>query len=218
MMSNVAISLLGVEHSKRVELTNKLIGEGMKWVHYDLMDGQFVPTTAISVPQMKEIVENTKPHIVDAHFMVKNPRDWFEESKDFIDYATLHFEAVDEAEIMSIIEDYRGEINVGIAINPDTNVDEIEHLIPFVNHILVMSVQPGKGGQSFNESALKKVELIKSKILEQDLMISIGIDGGINNETGPRARAAGVDVLVSGSYLAKSPTQATLKEIEGITK
>lgn len=211
----VTPSLLNIKKDQRLEIANILINNGIKWIHYDIMDGQFVPNTAISTDEIINIKNNTLNHIMDAHLMVNNPFHYAEILKNTVDYVTLHFEAIENSEIQKFINQYKNIFKIGLAIKPQTQFKEIKNFINQVDLILVMSVNPGAGGQSFIAESLNKIKIIKDYINKNNLKTLIQVDGGINNITGPQCLNAGADAIVSGSYLVFEPTKEKINLLFG---
>ncbi|TCG10504.1 ribulose-phosphate 3-epimerase [Mycoplasma todarodis] len=215
-MRKIAASLLNVENNEKANTTNTLIENGLTWVHYDIMDGIFVPATALTLEDVTKNVDLTEKHFVDIHLMVSTAENYIEKFKDVADLITFHHESESYEVGLEIVKNNQNRgFKQGIALNPKTNIEQIYDYIPFVDVVLVMSVQPGAGGQKFNENALNKISKLRKYIDERGLDVIIEVDGGINNITGPQAFDAGADVLVSGSYLCSEPTEERLNSIKG---
>lgn len=180
---------------------------GIQWLHYDVMDGHFVPNHSFGVDILKQIKQNFD-FIYDVHLMVSNPRTFIEYFSKVADVLTIHIEACESTEeaieLIGIIQNHG--IKAGICIKPKTDVTAIEPLLNIVDLVLVMSVEPGFGGQCFMDEMLNKVTLLKSIKEKHGYHYMIQIDGGINKETAERSRLAGVENLVVGSYLFKDLT------------
>ena len=196
-MQKIGASILGKEN--KVELVNSLIDQGVEMIHYDVMDGEFVEAISLPMNEIKEIVKMSKTHIVDIHLMTVNPIEQIKEIHEIADFITFHFEATGLEKAKEILSEFKG--NIGIAINPSTDISLIKELLDKVSHVLVMSVIPGKGGQTFIGESLNKISQLKEQIIEENLNVEIQVDGGINYEWGPKAFSAGVDSVVSGSFL-----------------
>ncbi|MCF7846283.1 MAG: ribulose-phosphate 3-epimerase [Candidatus Peribacteraceae bacterium] len=168
-----------------------------EWIHIDVMDGHFVPNLTIGAPVLKDLKTNL---FKDAHLMVSNPEDLIEDfAKAGADAITIHAEI--DGDVPTILKKIRElGCQAGISIKPKTEVSTIKELLPLVDLVLVMSVEPGFGGQEFMESSLPKIRELR----EQNPDLEIAIDGGINAETAKRAVEAGASVLVAGSYIFRS--------------
>lgn len=179
---------------------------GAEFIHIDVMDGVFVNNISIGLPVLKCI--NHKYGLVnDVHLMIVNPLKYVQ---DFIDagadYITFHYEAVNEKEDIDKIIDiiHKQNKKVGISIKPNTKVEVLLPYLKDIDLVLVMSVEPGFGGQKFIETSLDKIDYLSSFKKNNHLEYLIEVDGGINEETAKLCVNAGVDALVAGSYLYKS--------------
>jgi ribulose-phosphate 3-epimerase len=203
----IAPSLLAANFLNLSKDCQTLKEHGIQWLHYDVMDGHFVPNHSFGVDILKQIKQNFD-FIYDVHLMVSNPRTFIEYFSKIADVLTIHIEAckdIEEAiELLNIIHNHG--IKAGICIKPNTEVAVIEPLLSYVDLVLVMSVEPGFGGQCFMDKMLDKVVLLKSIKEKHGYHYMIQIDGGINKETGEKSRLAGVENLVVGSYLFKDLT------------
>ena len=173
------------------------------FVHIDVMDGVFVPNKNFDPEIVKKYAKKHKM-INDVHIMVSEPKI---ETPKYIkagaDIVTFHYEAVECPKCVKKIADmcHESKVKVGISIKPKTPVKKIIDLLPLMDLVLVMSVEPGKGGQKFMPSALRKIKKLRKIIDKNNLNCLIEVDGGINNVTGQKCRKAGADILVAGSYL-----------------
>lgn len=197
-MVRVAPSLLAADFSDLGEQVAKLETCGADMLHLDVMDGHFVPNLSFGVPVIKGL--RLKTHLpFDVHLMVNKPEnmiEWF--AKAGADYITVHAEATDNlAEVVAKIHSYN--IKAGIALKPDTSADVLQKVMDKIDLILVMTVEPGFGGQKFMADMLAKITQIRSMIQNRDIILSV--DGGINASTALLAKNAGVDMLVAGSYI-----------------
>lgn len=174
--------------------------EDTKWLHVDVMDGHFVPNISIGPVVVKGLRPYTN-QVLDTHLMITEPLKY---AKEFVkagsDRITFHYETVDNV-VHTINELKSLDVPVGISIKPNTSVSEIKEFLPLLDQVLVMSVEPGFGGQEFMESALEKIRELKSLKSELNHDFLIVVDGGINEATGALCKEAGVDVLVAGSYI-----------------
>ena len=195
----IAPSILGVDENKVISDLPAIKEAGAKWVHVDIMDGKFVNRTFGSLEAFKRLAKH-HDLVNDVHIMVEKPKNYVE---DFVsagaDYLTFHYEACCCDHMVQTVIDFIHEkgAKAGISICPDTPVEKILPFLDSVDLVLVMTVVPGKGGQAFMAENLEKVKKIKS--LKPELLVEV--DGGINDVTAKLAKEAGVDVLVSGSYI-----------------
>ena len=186
------------------ETIRKIDESNADFIHVDMMDGNFVETANYTVADIKKLTKDCKKKL-DIHMMVCSPNKYVKEFAKFknIECLTLHYESHRKPiDVINVIR--HTNMKVGIAINPETKVS---HIIPLLNHVdqvLVMSVKPGKGGQKFMEDVLYKVETLKDLRKENDYHYIIAIDGGINPDTAKLAKKAGVDLVISGSYVTNS--------------
>lgn len=197
----VSVSVLSSE-IKPQDIVKKLDLSKPDYIHIDIMDGKFVSNKTWTTSEVKKFTSySTLP--LEVHLMVNNPSKYIE------DYALMntsiiifHYEAVkDINEMINKIKLYG--LKVGIAINPETNINVLIPYLNMIDEVLIMSVHPGKSGQSFIEESLEKISVLKNIILEGNYKTIISVDGGINNETGLLCKDAGVDELVSASYIHK---------------
>lgn len=168
-------------------------------LHLDVMDGIFVPNISFGNPVIKKIKENSDLTL-DVHLMIDRPHRYIKEFAKYADILGFHYEA--GSDVAATLKEIR---NLGckscLTIKPKTAAEEIFEFLPLCDMVLVMSVEPGFGGQSFMPDSLPKVTALKKEIEARGLKCDIEIDGGINGETAPLAVKAGADVLVAGSYL-----------------
>lgn len=195
-----------------VEMVN---GSVAGWLHIDVMDGVFVPNIAIGFPTLKALAPiSTKP--LDVHLMIVNPEKWVGLLADAgTTMMTVHYEVCPHLHRL-VQQIHHAGMKAGVALNPATPVSVLEDIIGDVDMVLLMSVNPGFGGQKFIENTYAKCERLRRLIADSGSHALIEVDGGVNGETGPWLAAHGVDILVSGSYVFKSDepqkTIASLKE------
>ena len=199
----VAPSILSADFSNLDKDIRMIEDAGADWVHIDVMDGHFVPNLTIGPAVVKSIKKVTKLPF-DVHLMIKEPEKyWKEFQKAGADLITFHSEiAADKAQLAKDIK--ASGIKAGVSIKPKTPVSEIELLLPFLDLVLVMTVEPGFGGQAFICDMLPKISELKKIIDDKKYDCLIEVDGGINAETGAQCAQAGADVLVSGNYIFSS--------------
>lgn len=196
-----------------VEMINKSTAD---WFHVDVMDGVFVPNISFGFPVIKAIKEHaTKP--LDVHLMIVNPDNYVEEfAKAGADVLTVHYEACTHLHrTIQLIKSYG--MKAGVALNPHTSVDVIQDVIEDLDLILIMSVNPGYGGQKFISNAISKVAQAKNLINKTNSKALIEVDGGVNNDTGTQLLQAGANVLVAGSFVFGSENpQQTIEDLKSL--
>lgn len=173
------------------------------WFHVDVMDGRFVPNISFGFPVMKAIQEHAKK-FVDVHLMIVEPEKYVEEFINYgADLVSIHYEACTHLHrTINFIQDKGAK--AGVVLNPSTPVWVLEDIITEVDLVLLMSVNPGFGGQKFIENTYKKIRETKELILENNSTALIEIDGGVNTENAPKLFEAGADVLVAGNAVFAS--------------
>jgi ribulose-phosphate 3-epimerase len=203
----IAPSLLAANFASLEKDVKRMIQHRVEYLHYDIMDGHFVPNLSFGVAVVERITKLFKV-IHDVHLMIEKPRDYFD---SFIHAGahiiTFHYEVGNNVKTMLSWIDYlhQHKVRAGISIKPNTPVEVLK---PFVGHVdvcLIMSVEPGFGGQTFLSSALDKITWLRKHINETKSKCFIEVDGGINDKTGKQCRLAGADILVAGSYLFNHP-------------
>lgn len=187
--------------------TRMIDGSRAEWVHIDVMDGVFVPNISFGFPVMKAIRKATKK-FMDVHLMIVEPQKYL---KRFVeagaDLVTFHYEA--ESDPMEAIGIIRGSgARAGISVKPATPVGVLHDLLPYLDLVLIMSVEPGFGGQSFMEGSWDKVRELRRMIDEQRADVLIEIDGGVSARNSAALFDAGCDVLVAGSAVFGAPDPA----------
>lgn len=196
----ISTSILDCENRK--DAVFELNKTRSSYIHIDVMDGVFVPRSCfMDIEELKEISRISK-YPMDIHLMMKHPREYIDKLRDMnIAFITIHFE-IDEdiKELASMIRNFG--YKVGLSMKPGTDIKRIEPYLDFIDMVLVMSVEPGMGGQMFMESTVARVKILKELIDHYGKNILIEVDGGINNET--ICKLEDVDVAVVGSYIVKS--------------
>jgi ribulose-phosphate 3-epimerase len=211
-MIKIAASILSADFSKLAIELKKVERGGADLIHVDIMDGHFVPNITIGPVVVKYIRKATKLPL-DVHLMIENPVKYMGAFVDAgSDMITVHIETVSLKELASIAKGLKSKgVKLGISLNPGTPLTKIKKALPLVDFVLVMSVNPGFGGQAFIPSALNKIRKLRV-IFKKD----IAVDGGINNITGQLVREAGANVLAAGSYIFRAKN--TKKAINSLRK
>ena len=187
-----------------------------KWLHFDVMDGKFVSNKTYDYLMVKEVNEYSN-QFFDVHLMIEEPEKYIDEYiKAGADLITFHYEATtNPLDLIRKIKKYGKK--AGISIKPDTHIEVLDQLLEELDLVLIMSVEPGKGGQKFLPSSIDKISYLNKKRLENKYGYLIEVDGGINLETAKTVRQSGCDVIVVGSFLFnRTDRKKLIEELENV--
>jgi len=201
-MVKVSTSLLSVNKDILIDSIKNLNETNTDFIHYDVMDGQFVNNTFFPNDEIN-IINKYVEKPLDVHLMVNDPTEYINFYKNLNPtYITIHYEIENYRKYINMIKE--NNIKVGISIKPNTPIEELYEILDEIDLVLIMSVEPGKGGQTFNEDSLIKIKKLRKYIDVNQLNTVIEVDGGINDITSKQCVSSGADILVCGSYITNS--------------
>ena len=218
-MIKIAPSILSADFARLGEQVQEADAAGAAYIHVDVMDGHFVPNITIG-PVVVRAIRPVTQLPFDVHLMIESPENYIEDfAKAGADIITVQQEAC--VHLHRVVEQIKGfNKKAGVAINPATSLATLEEILPYIDLVLVMTVNPGFGGQSFIETMIPKIAAMRQMIDARGLDIELEVDGGINPETAPRVVSAGARVLVAGSAIFGGPAgvKPALQELRASTK
>ena len=212
-MTMVSPSVLTADFLTLTNELSELEKAGTDMLHIDVMDGNFVPNISFGVPVIKSIKSHTSLPL-DIHLMIDRPDRYIEDFAKYADILNIHYEAGSDIEI-TLKKIRELGCRPAITIKPATRAQDIFEYLELVDMVLVMSVEPGFGGQKFMHSALDKLKDLKEEISKRNLSVLLEVDGGVNSETAPLCVKAGADILVAGSFVFCSDNiKKTVSELQ----
>lgn len=215
MEYQLAPSILAADFCHLGAAIEKVENAGVKWLHIDIMDGQFVPTISMGTPVLASVRKVSKL-FMDVHIMAQEPDHLIGELADAgADMITVHAEACTHLDrTLHLIRE--SGCKCGVAINPATPISVLEQVLDLADMVLIMSVNPGFGGQSYIPYCTEKIRRLRTMAQEQGLELDIEVDGGINKNTLPEVLEAGANIIVAGSAVFRGDMEGNIRELKGM--
>ncbi len=213
----VAPSILSADFAKLGQEMAAVEKAGADWIHVDVMDGHFVPNLTLGAPVVKSLRKATRLPL-DVHLMIESPEEYIEDfAKAGADYLTIHVEAVEKSKLADVLKQIRrAGMKPGITLRPKTRIEEILPVLKLTDLILVMTVEPGFGGQSFMADQVEKIKILRSELTATGHRALIEVDGGINADTAKQVTDA--DVLVAGNFIFSGDYPAAIAQLKAIRR
>lgn len=212
-MPQVAPSILSADFANLAEDCAPLLSEDNRMLHFDVMDGQFVPNISVGLPVLRSLKQALPSAIYDVHLMIQRPLQYVDDfAKAGADYITFHVES--KSPVVETIQAIRkAGCKPGLSLRPGTPVDMLFPFMDSIDLVLVMSVEPGFGGQTFIPEAPTRIRALREEARRRGIEILLEVDGGINLETAPLCAKAGVDILVAGNSVFKAENPAKMVQM-----
>lgn len=217
MKYELSPSMLSADFTKLGEQIQEIENAGVKWLHIDVMDGAFVPSISFGMPVIASIRKQTNLFF-DVHLMIEEPGRYIQDfKKSGADMLTIHVEACKHLDSTLRLIKAAG-MKVGVALNPATPLCTLEHVLNLVDMVLIMTVNPGFGGQKYITNCTEKVRKLRQMITEAGLDVDIQVDGGVNAATISNVLEAGANIIVAGSAVFGDHIPERVKELQDIMK
>lgn len=214
-MNILSPSILAADFTRLGEQISEVDRAGAEYLHFDVMDGLFVPSISFGIPVLKSVRKATE-RILDVHLMIENPERYVDEFADCgADLITVHAESCRHLDRVISQIHQKGK-KAGVALNPATSLSALDYVLDKVDVILIMTVNPGFGGQKFIESSYGKIRDLKSRMEAAGLHTDIEVDGGINADTLPGVLEAGANVIVAGSAVFKGNIAENVRNLKNM--